>query len=70
MLYRPHASSEASTAILAERIVVDLIDDLEAALAIIESTERRARSPASSSRLNTAARVVDATLTYLRELRG
>jgi hypothetical protein len=56
--------------ILGDRILVDLIGDLEVALSVIESTERRARNPASSARLNTAATVVDAAIIYLRNLRG
>src|SRR5262245_7853843 len=39
---------------LGDRVIVALIDELEHALAIIESTERRSRSPASSTRLITA----------------
>jgi hypothetical protein len=62
--------AQASTASLRDRVLVDLLDELEFALAVIESTERRARSPASSSRLNLAATAVDAAIVYLRDLRG
>ena len=69
MLYRPTAPS-GEVPILQERILVDLLDELEAALAIIESTERRSRSPGSSARLTTAAVAVDAAIIYLRNLRS
>jgi hypothetical protein len=65
----PTAGPSTAT-ILRDRVLVDLVDELEFALAVIESTGRRSRSPANSSRLNTAATVVDAAIVYLRNLRG
>lgn len=65
-----HERSPAVKSILGDRIFVDLVDELEYALAVIESTGRRSRTLASSVRLNTAAAVVDAAITYLRNLRG
>ena len=65
-----HERSPTVKSILGDRILVDLVDELEYALAIIESTGRRSRTPASSARLNTAATVVDAAIIYLRNLRG
>ena len=63
-----HERSPTVKSILGDRILVDLVDELEYALAIIESTGRRSRTPASSARLNTAATVVDAAIIYLRNL--
>ena len=65
-----HGRPPTVKSILGDRILVDLVDELEYALAIIESTGRRSRTPASSARLNTAATVVDAAIIYLRNLRG
>ena len=65
-----HGRPPAVKSILGDRILVDLVDELEYALAIIESTGRRSRTLASSVRLNTAAAVVDAAIIYLRNLRG
>ena len=65
-----HGRPPAVKSILGDRILVDLVDELEYALAIIESTGRRSRTPASSAPLNTAATVVDAAIIYLRNLRG
>jgi hypothetical protein len=65
-----NGQAPAGKSILGDRILVDLIDELEYALAVIESTGRRSRTPASNARLNTAATVVDAAIVYLRNLRG
>jgi hypothetical protein len=67
-LYRPAAPS-AAIPVLHDRILVDIIAELESALSVVETAERRARSPASSTRLNAAAAAVDAAILYLRELR-
>lgn len=47
----------------------DLICDLEAALAVIEATERRARDHVRRDRLYEAAATVDVAIDYLRDLR-
>jgi hypothetical protein len=65
-----HERSPTVKSILGDRILVDLVDELEYALAVMESTGRRSRTLASSVRLNTAAAVVDAAIIYLRNLRG
>jgi len=65
-----HERPPTVKSILGDRILVDLVDELEYALAVIESTGRRSRSSASSARLNTAAHAVDAAVVYLRNLRG
>jgi len=75
MLYSraaPAATIPTTKNILGERILVDLIDELEFALAVIfiESTERQARTPASSTPLIIAATAVDAAIVYLRNLRS
>jgi hypothetical protein len=83
MLYRPSARSaaipskneplvavESTTAILRDRILRDLLDELEVALSVIEATERRSRSPRTSARLTSAGRAIDAAILYLRDVRG
>jgi hypothetical protein len=65
-----HERSPTVKSILGDRILRDLVDELEYALAVIESTGRRSRTPASSTRLCTAATAIDAAITYLRNLRG
>jgi hypothetical protein len=62
--------TNGSTSPLDDRVVVDLLDELEFALAVLEATERRSRSPGGSARLTNAALAVDAAIIYLRELRG
>jgi hypothetical protein len=67
LFYRP---LRAEASILGDRIILDLIEELEDALSVIEATERRSRSTASCTRLTAAAAAVDAAVVYLRELRG
>jgi hypothetical protein len=70
MLYRPGLSAAIPNSILQDRVFVDLLDELEIALSIIESVERRSRNSGTSARLITAAVAVDTAILYLRDLRG
>jgi hypothetical protein len=71
LVYSPSGQGRATTSpILRDRVIVDLIDDLETALAVIESTERRSRSRANGARLSMAVVAVDTAIGFIRNLRG
>jgi hypothetical protein len=65
-----HERPPTVKSILGDRMLVDLVDELEYALAVIETTGRRSRTSASSARLCTAATAIVAAIAYLRDLRG